>query len=196
MSPTADSSVAWASEGKGRRGFYRRVEAVHPHRHGLQGLQHGHEVVATCGGVVGQWGEAVRPPASGHRPRSTDLGLHASVRASSAQWGRHGPRTAGFSDASVCAREPGTTRPTWRRAGDVVRGSAGCTDPFHLAFLQLNFLQIPNRSAPNFEYQICQANCPLQECHKALGWFDQQIEHKLQRNLTENSALVNSDPTP
>jgi hypothetical protein len=28
---------------------------------------------------------------------------------------------------------------------------------------------------------------------KALGWFDQQIKHKLQRNLTENSALVNSD---
>jgi hypothetical protein len=31
---------------------------------------------------------------------------------------------------------------------------------------------------------------------KALAWFNQQIEHKLQGNLTENSALVNSDPAP
>jgi hypothetical protein len=31
---------------------------------------------------------------------------------------------------------------------------------------------------------------------KALGWFDQQIEQKLQRNLTENSAPMNSNSTP
>jgi hypothetical protein len=28
---------------------------------------------------------------------------------------------------------------------------------------------------------------------KALGWFDQHIERKLQRSLTENSAPVNND---
>jgi hypothetical protein len=31
---------------------------------------------------------------------------------------------------------------------------------------------------------------------KALGWFDQQIEHNLQGNLTENSAPVNSNSAP
>jgi hypothetical protein len=28
---------------------------------------------------------------------------------------------------------------------------------------------------------------------KALGWFDQQIEHNLQGNLSKNSAPVNND---
>jgi hypothetical protein len=55
-------------------------------------------------------------PASAHRPRGTDLGLHASVTASSAQCHRRGPRTAGFSGASAGAREPGAVWPTWRRA--------------------------------------------------------------------------------
>jgi hypothetical protein len=31
---------------------------------------------------------------------------------------------------------------------------------------------------------------------KALGWFNQQIEHKLQGNLTENSAPVNRSRAP
>jgi hypothetical protein len=97
----ADSSVARAREGKGREGFYRRVEAVPPHRRGLQELQHWREAVAMCGGADGQWGMAVRPPASAHRPRGTDLVLRASVMASSAQRRRRGPWTAGFSGASV-----------------------------------------------------------------------------------------------
>jgi surface antigen len=122
-------------------GFYRRVEAVPPHRRGLQELQHGRGAVATCGGADGQWGMAVRPPASAHRPCGTGLGLHASVTASSAQCRRRGPRTAGLSSASACAREPGTARLTWRRAGDVVRGSAGIQTQFRLALFKLNFLQ-------------------------------------------------------
>jgi hypothetical protein len=28
---------------------------------------------------------------------------------------------------------------------------------------------------------------------KSLGWFDHQIEHKLQRNLAKNSAPMNSE---
>jgi hypothetical protein len=71
-------------------------------------------------------------PAAWHRLRGTGLGLHASVTASSALWRLRGPRTAGFSGASACARGPGTARLTWRCAGDVVCGSAGCTDPIHL----------------------------------------------------------------
>jgi hypothetical protein len=94
-----------------------------------------------CGGADGQWGMAVRPPASAHRPRGTGLALHASVMASSAQWRRRGPRTAGFSGASACACEPGTAWPTWRRAGDVVRESAGVQAQFRLALFKLNFLQ-------------------------------------------------------
>jgi hypothetical protein len=47
----------------------------------------------------------------------------------------------GFPGASVCASGPGTAGPTWRRAGDIVRGSAGCTDSFHLTFFQLDFLK-------------------------------------------------------
>jgi hypothetical protein len=133
--------VVRAHEGKGRGGFYRRIEAVPPHRRGLQELQHGRGVVATCGGANGQWGMAVRPLASAHQPRGTGLGLHASVTASSAQWRRHGPQTAGFSGASACARKPGTARPAWRRAGNVVRGSAGVQAQFHLALFKLNFLQ-------------------------------------------------------
>jgi hypothetical protein len=113
------------AQGKRKGEFYRRVEAVPPHRCGLQELQHGRGAAATCGGADGQWGIAVRPPANAHRPRGTGLGLHASVTASSAQCHRRGPRTARFSSASACAREPGTARPTWRRADDVVRRSAG-----------------------------------------------------------------------
>jgi hypothetical protein len=75
-------------------------------------------------------------PAAWHWPRPP-----RKVTTSSAQWRWRVPRTAGFSGASTCAREPGTARLTWRHAGDVVCGSAGCTDPFHLSFFQLNFLQ-------------------------------------------------------
>jgi hypothetical protein len=81
----ADSSIARARGGKKEGEFYRRLEAVPPHRHGLQELQHGREAVATCGGADGQWGTAVRAPASAHPLRGTDLGLHASVTTSSAQ---------------------------------------------------------------------------------------------------------------
>jgi hypothetical protein len=112
------------ARGKRKGVFYRRVEAVPPHCRGLQELQHGRGAAATCGGADGQWGMAVRPPASAHRLHGTGLGLHASVTTSSAQCHRRGPRTAGFSGASACAHEPGTARATWRRAGDVVRGSA------------------------------------------------------------------------
>jgi hypothetical protein len=35
--------------------------------------QHGHGATTTCSGAVGQWAEAVRPPASVHRPRGTGL---------------------------------------------------------------------------------------------------------------------------
>jgi hypothetical protein len=73
---------------------------------------------------------AVRPPTSARRPRGTGLGLHASVTTSSAQCHQRRPRTAGFSDASACAHEPGTARPTWRRAGDVMRGSTSIQDSF------------------------------------------------------------------
>jgi hypothetical protein len=130
------------SGARGKRGgFHMRVEAVLPHRRGLQELQHGRGAVATCGGADGQWEMAVCPPASAHRPRGTGLGLHASVTASSAQWRQRGPQTARFSGASTCAREPDTARPTWRRAGDVVRGSAGVQAQFRLALFKLNFLQ-------------------------------------------------------
>jgi hypothetical protein len=37
---------------------------------------------------------------------------------------------------------------------------------------------------------------PSTKIPKALGWFDQQIEHKLEGNLTKNSALVNSNSAP
>jgi hypothetical protein len=124
-----------------RKGVYRRVEVVPPHRHGLQELQHGRGAVATCGGADDQWGMAVRLSASAHRTRGTDLGLHASVTTSSEQCCRRGPRTAEFSGAPACAREPGTARPTWRRTGDVVRGSTDIQAQFRLALLKLNFLQ-------------------------------------------------------
>jgi hypothetical protein len=100
------------ARGKRKGEFYRHVEAVPPHRHGLQELQHGRGAAAMCGGADDQWGMAVRPPASAHRPRGTGLGLHTSVTASSAQCHRRGPRTVGFSSASACARELGTARPT------------------------------------------------------------------------------------
>jgi hypothetical protein len=129
------------ARGKRKGEFYRRVEAVPPHRRGLQELQHGRGAVATCGGADDQWGMAVRPPASAHRPRGTGRGLHASVTASSAQCHRRGPRTAGFSGASACTRESGTAWATWRRANDVVRGSAGIQAQFRLALFKLNFLQ-------------------------------------------------------
>jgi hypothetical protein len=127
--------------GKRKGEFYRRVEAVPPHRRGLQELQHGRGAAATCGGADGQWGMAVRPPASAHRSRGTGLGLHASVTASSAQCHRCGPRTAGFSGASTCARESGTAWPTWWRVGDVMRRNAGIQAQFRLALFKLNFLQ-------------------------------------------------------
>jgi hypothetical protein len=73
------------ARGKKEGEFYRRLEAVPPHRRGLQELQHGRRVVATCGGVDGQWGTTVRLSASAHPPRGTGLGLHASVATSSAQ---------------------------------------------------------------------------------------------------------------
>jgi hypothetical protein len=66
------------ARGKRNGEFYKRVEAVLPHRRGLQELQHGHRAAATCGGME------VPPPASAHRPRGTSLGLHASVTTSSA----------------------------------------------------------------------------------------------------------------
>jgi hypothetical protein len=65
-----------------------------------------------------------------HRPRGTGLGLHASVTASGAQCHWRGPRTTGCSTASVCVRELGTARLTWRRADDVVRGRADIQDSF------------------------------------------------------------------
>jgi hypothetical protein len=147
MSPAAlmagsGGQLGWSgTRGKRKGEFYRRVEAVPPHRHGLQELQHGRRATATCGGANGQWGMAVRPPVSAHRPRSTGLGLHASVTASSAQCHRRGPRTAGFSGASACARGPGTARPTWRHVCDVVRGRADIQAQFHLALFKLHFLQ-------------------------------------------------------
>jgi hypothetical protein len=98
-----------------------------------------------------RWRCAAEPTANGEwrfarRQVRTDrvapgLALHASVMASSAQWRRRGPRTAGFSGASACACEPGTAWPTWRRAGDVVRESAGVQAQFRLALFKLNFLQ-------------------------------------------------------
>jgi hypothetical protein len=100
------------ARGKRKGEFYRRVEEVPPHCRGHQELQHGREAAATCGRADGQWGMAVRPPVSAHRPRGTGLGLHASVTASSAQCHRRGPRTTGFSGASACARDPGKARPT------------------------------------------------------------------------------------
>jgi hypothetical protein len=64
---------------------------------------------------------AVRPTASAHRPRGTDLGfLHASFSLA-AQWRWHGPRTASSSGASACARGPGTVRLTWRARGATSR---------------------------------------------------------------------------
>jgi hypothetical protein len=129
------------TQGKRKGEFYRRVELVPPHRRGIQELQHGRGAAATCGGADGQWGMAVRPPASAHRLRGTGLGLHASVTASSAQCHQHLPQTAGFSASSACVHEPGMARPTWRPADDVVRGSTGIQAQFCLALFKLNFLQ-------------------------------------------------------
>jgi hypothetical protein len=42
------------AQGKRKGGFYRRVEAVPPHRHGLKELQHGRGAVAMCGRADGQ----------------------------------------------------------------------------------------------------------------------------------------------
>jgi hypothetical protein len=66
---------------KERKGVCRRTEAVPSPVVAYRKLQHGRGAAATCGGAVGQWAEAVRPPASVHRPRGTGLGLHASVTA-------------------------------------------------------------------------------------------------------------------
>jgi hypothetical protein len=101
----------------------------------------GTEAVATCGGAGGQWRMAVRPPASTHSPRGTDLSPSHASSTLGVQWRWREPRTAGFFGASACARGPGTAGPTWRRAGDVVRRSAGCTDSFRLTFFQIDFLQ-------------------------------------------------------
>jgi hypothetical protein len=101
----------------------------------------GAEAVATCGEADGQWSMAVRPPESTHKPCGTGLSPSRASLALGVQWRRRGPRTVGFSGTSACVHGPGTAGPTWRRAGDVVRGSAGCTEPFRLTFFQLNFLQ-------------------------------------------------------
>jgi hypothetical protein len=101
----------------------------------------GAEAVATCGRAGSQWRMAVRPPANTHRLRGTGLSFSRASLALGVQWRWRGPQTAGFSGASACVRGPGTAGPTWRRAGDVVRGSAGCTDSFRLTFFQLDFLQ-------------------------------------------------------
>jgi hypothetical protein len=101
----------------------------------------GVEAVATCGGAGGQWRMVVRPPVSTHRPGGTGLSPSRASSALGVQWQRRGPQTAGFPSASACARGSGTAWPTWRRAGDVVRGSASCTDSLCLAFFQLDFLQ-------------------------------------------------------
>jgi hypothetical protein len=45
------------ARGKTKGGFYRHVEAVPPHRRGLQGLQHGR----------GRWRRASAPTANGER---------------------------------------------------------------------------------------------------------------------------------
>jgi hypothetical protein len=89
----------------------------------------GTEAVATCGGAGGQWRMAVRTLASTRRPRGTGLSHSRASSALGEQWRWRGPRTAGFPGASACARGSCTAGPTWRRAGDVVRGSAGC--PIH-----------------------------------------------------------------
>jgi hypothetical protein len=124
-------------ERKGK--LYRRVEVVPPHHRGLQEFQHGRGAAATCGGADDQWGMAVRPPASAPRPRGTGLGLHASVTASSAQCHQRRPRTAGFSGASACACEPGTARPTWRRASASCAGAPAFKHQFRLAPFQTEF---------------------------------------------------------
>jgi hypothetical protein len=81
----------------------------------------GAEVVAACGGADGQWGKALRPPASAPRPRGIGLSFHARVT---------DPRcTVAATRASdrwllrrldVRAR-PGYGESTWR-----VRGATSC----------------------------------------------------------------------
>jgi hypothetical protein len=71
--------VAQAREKEKEGEFCRRAEAVPSPVVAYRKPQHGRGAAATCGGAVGQWAEAVRPPASVHRPRGTGLGLHASV---------------------------------------------------------------------------------------------------------------------
>jgi hypothetical protein len=91
-----------------------------------------------------RWRRAAEPTANGEwrfarrRVRTdhgTGLGLHASVTVSSAQWRRRGPRTAGFSGASACAREPGMARATSCAGAPVLQ------TPFHLPLFQSIFLQ-------------------------------------------------------
>jgi hypothetical protein len=57
----------------------------------------------------GQWGMAVRPPVSAHRPRGTGLDTSRASLAVGAQWRWREARTAGFPDASACALNRGTT---------------------------------------------------------------------------------------
>jgi hypothetical protein len=71
--------VARACE-EGKEGeFYRRAEAVPSHHRGLQETPAWARSSGDVRRTVGQWLEAVRPPASVHRPRGTDLSFHASV---------------------------------------------------------------------------------------------------------------------
>jgi hypothetical protein len=102
----------------------------------------GVEAVATCSGAGSQWRMAVRPPASAHGPRDTGLNPSRASSTLGVQWQRCGPRTAGFPGASECARGPGRAGPTWRRVGDVVRGSSGLQSQFDLPLFHSNFLQI------------------------------------------------------
>jgi hypothetical protein len=74
--------------------------------------------------VSGQWRKVVRALASARRPHGTGLGFPRASWALAAQWGRHGPRTAGYSGASACARGPGMASRRGGCAGDVVRGCA------------------------------------------------------------------------
>jgi hypothetical protein len=135
--------VAREREEKEAGGFIAtgRVEAVATHLRGLQELKHG------CGGggdvrrTGGQWRMAVRPPASARRPRGTGLGFACASWALAAQCRRRGPRTAGFSGASVCARRPGTASRRGGRAGDVVRGCARVQTQFDLTIFDSTFLQ-------------------------------------------------------
>jgi hypothetical protein len=62
------------ARGKRNGEFYKRVEAVLPHRRVLQELQHGHRAAATCGGSRRPMGNGGSPagecaPAAWNQPR-------------------------------------------------------------------------------------------------------------------------------